>query len=155
MITQPLTLLPGAGPSGLVTAKTLLHNSPGTFSPVIFDSQHEVGGLWNESPSNPNGANKPSVTLDPRMPTNLSRFTVAFSDLAWESVIDGELPVFPQARQVGRYLGCYADRYIPKDVFRLGCRVVKTERGIRDGVVKWNVQWLRDRYVNAPFVYHL
>ena len=121
---------------------------------MIFDSQREVGGLWNDSPSNKNGANKPSVTLDPRMPTNLSRFTVAFSDLAWESVIDGDLPIFPQARQVGRYLACYADRYIPRDVFRLGCRVVHTERGVQDGVVKWNVQWLRDWYVKVSRVYH-
>jgi cation diffusion facilitator CzcD-associated flavoprotein CzcO len=138
-----------------VTAKTLLHHFPGTFSPVIFESQQEVGGLWDKSPSNPNGANKPSVTLDPRMPTNLSRFTVAFSDLAWESVIDGELPVFPQARQVGRYLGCYTDRYVPKDVLRLGCTVVRTEREVRNGLLKWNVQWLRDRYLKAFLVYHL
>ncbi|KGO68263.1 FAD-dependent pyridine nucleotide-disulfide oxidoreductase [Penicillium italicum] len=102
----------GAGPSGLVTAKTLIHNFPrGTFSPIIFDSQDKVGGLWSSHLDSPNQANAPLVTLDPRMRTNLSRFTVAFSDLDWESVIpEADVPIFPQARQVGEYLTCYAER---------------------------------------------
>ncbi|OQE41021.1 hypothetical protein PENCOP_c005G00652 [Penicillium coprophilum] len=96
----------GAGPSGLVTAKTLLHNFPGTFSPTIFESQNKVGGLW--SSHHAPRVQRP-VTLDPRMRTNLSRFTVAFSDLAWESVIPDDPPIFPQTTQVGEYLACYAE----------------------------------------------
>ena len=56
------------------------------------------------------------------MPTNLSRFTVSFSDLAWQSVNlardpdgaegsngnGGALPLYPKAWQVGRYLEEYA-----------------------------------------------
>lgn len=132
-----LTITPGAGPSGLVTAKTLLHDFAG-FCPVIFDSQHQIGGLWNES-ADP--AHQP-VTLDPRMSTNLSRFTVAFSDLDWQSVGD-DIPMFPQARQVGQYLAEYANRYIPDNVCRLGCKVVTTERKVYDDGVKWKVQWLQ------------
>lgn len=105
---------------------------------MVFDSQHQVGGLWNVSPD----ANQP-VTLDPQMPTNLSRFTVAFSDLDWESVI-GDVPVFPRARQVAQYLAYYAERYIPKDVLKLGCKVVTTERNISNTGAKWNIQWLQD-----------
>ncbi|CAI7573627.1 unnamed protein product [Penicillium glandicola] len=137
----------GAGPSGLVTAKTLLHNfPPGTFSPIIFDSQNKVGGLWLSHHHSPNQVNGPSVTLDPRMPTNLSHFTVAFSDLAWQSVIpDADVPIFPQARQVGEYLSCYAERYIPTNVLRLGCRVLRTIRKVEDGGdPKWNVQWIQE-----------
>ncbi|KZN93271.1 Flavin-containing monooxygenase FMO GS-OX3 [Penicillium chrysogenum] len=135
----------GAGPSGLVTAKTLLHNFPGTFSPIIFDSQTKVGGLWSSHLHPPNQVNGPPVTLDPRMRTNLSRFTVAFSDLAWESVIpDADIPIFPQARQVGEYLACYAERYIPTHVLRLGCRVIRTIRKVEDeDDPKWNVQWVQ------------
>lgn len=152
-----LTLIPhptGAGPSGLVTAKTLLHNfPPGTFSPIIFDSQDKVGGLWSSHHHSPNQVNAPPVTLDPRMRTNLSRFTVAFSDLAWESVIpDADVPVFPQARQVGDYLACYSERYIPTHVLRLGCRVVKTIRRVEDtDDPKWNVQWVQERYVGTYY----
>ncbi|CAG8069193.1 unnamed protein product [Penicillium nalgiovense] len=136
----------GAGPSGLVTAKTLLRDFPGTFSPIIFDSQNKVGGLWSSHLRPPNQVNGPPVTLDPRMRTNLSRFTVAFSDLAWESVIpDADVPIFPQARQVGEYLACYAERYIPTHLLRLGCRVVRTIRKVEDECdPKWNVQWVQE-----------
>ncbi|KAJ5554083.1 FAD-dependent pyridine nucleotide-disulfide oxidoreductase [Penicillium frequentans] len=122
----------GAGPSGLVTAKTLLHNFPhGTFSPVIFDTRHEVGGLWT-------GA------LDPSMRTNLSMFTVAFSDLSWESVMGSSgIPMFPQARQVGQYLAAYTKRYIPNDVLRLGHRVLKTER-TAESASPWMIQWRKE-----------
>ncbi|KAJ5391657.1 hypothetical protein N7509_007147 [Penicillium cosmopolitanum] len=135
----------GAGPSGLVTAKTLLHNfPPGKFAPVVFDSRFEVGGLWNTgaAPTKARDASDP-VTLDPRMRTNLSRFTVAFSDLAWESVIeDGDIPMFPQASQVGQYLAAYAQRYIPKDAFRLGSYVRQTKRLVQpDSSMKWRVFW--------------
>ncbi|KAJ5158400.1 FAD-dependent pyridine nucleotide-disulfide oxidoreductase [Penicillium coprophilum] len=131
----------GAGPSGLVTAKTLLHNFPGTFSPIIFDSQNNVGGLWS---SHHAPREERPVTLDPRMRTNLSRFTVAFSDLAWESVIPDDPPIFPQATQVGEYLACYAEQYVPTHVLRLGCRVIRTIRKVEDGNVKWNVQWVQE-----------
>ncbi|KAJ5181915.1 hypothetical protein N7449_012062 [Penicillium cf. viridicatum] len=148
----------GAGPSGLVTAKTLLHNFPhGTFSPIIFDSQDKVGGLWSSHHHSPNQVNTPPVTLDPLMRTNLSRFTVAFSDLAWESVIpDADVPVFPQARQVGDYLACYSERYIPTYVLRLGCRVVKTIRRVEDGDdPKWKVQWVHESTKKAQPEYEL
>lgn len=146
MIPRALTSRTGAGPSGLVTAKTLLHNFPhGTFSPIIFDSQNQVGGLWPSRPQSAKQVDGPPITLDPRMRTNLSRFTVAFSDLAWESVIPGvDIPIFPQARQVGQYLACYTERYIPREVLRLGCRVVQTLRKEADEP-KWNVQWTQQR----------
>ncbi|KAJ6180851.1 hypothetical protein N7519_011312 [Penicillium mononematosum] len=116
----------GAGPSGLVTAKTLLHNFPGTFSPIIFDSQNKVGGLWSSHLHPPNQVNGPPVTLDPRMRTNLSRFTVAFSDLAWESVIpNADIPIFSSGQT--------------------GCRVVRTIRKVEDeGDPKWNVHWVQE-----------
>ncbi|KAF3397881.1 hypothetical protein F1880_005974 [Penicillium rolfsii] len=121
----------GAGPSGLVTAKTLLHNWPrGTFSPVIFDARLDVGGLWPQSTErSTRQGTESTTTLDPYMRTNLSRFTVAFSDLSWESALScADVPIFPQARQVGQYLAAYSRLYIPQDVLRLGCRVVETQR---------------------------
>lgn len=144
------TAPPGAGPSGLVTAKTLIHNWPrGTYLPVIFDARHEVGGLWAiQSPETNGGQCAGSQgTLDPCMRTNLSRFTVAFSDLSWESALNTvDVPMFPQARQVGQYLAAYTARYIPAPVLRLGHRVVNTERleGGKDGASKWRVSWVRE-----------
>ncbi|RJE23918.1 Pyridine nucleotide-disulfide oxidoreductase [Aspergillus sclerotialis] len=140
----------GAGPAGLVTAKTLLQNfPPGTFTPVIFEERNEIGGLWPSSRSASTNGQKTSNResgsaglVNPQMRTNLSRYTVSFSDLSWESVFDGryeEVPMFPRAWQVGMYLEKYAERYIPPRVIRLGCKVVETIR-LEDGR-GWTVFW--------------
>ncbi|KAJ5717169.1 FAD-dependent pyridine nucleotide-disulfide oxidoreductase [Penicillium malachiteum] len=142
----------GAGPSGLVTAKTLLHNFPhGTFSPIIFDARHEIGGLW---PCHSTGTQRtPDVSgkLDPYMPTNLSRFTVAFSDLSWESVFgSSSVPIFPQARQVGLYLEAYRKRYIPETSIRLGHQVLKTVRTVGPGSeTGWEVSWVKSKFSDS------
>jgi cation diffusion facilitator CzcD-associated flavoprotein CzcO len=152
--TTPLTSIshPGAGPSGLVTAKTLIHNYPkGTYSPIVFDARHEVGGLWltGSSETQERHSTDSRGTLDPFMRTNLSRFTVAFSDFSWESALNfADGPMFPQARQVGQYLAAYSQRYIPRDMLRLGYRVIKTERLTGSDVTcKWRVSWVKGRLV--------
>ncbi|RHZ55313.1 uncharacterized protein CDV56_102785 [Aspergillus thermomutatus] len=144
----------GAGPSGLVTAKTLLHHFPeGTFTPSVFEKRHEIGGLWpvhcNGRISN-SGRERVSKDHDaagpvnPSMRTNLSRFTVSFSDLAWESVLGCvDVPLFPQAWQVGRYLETYAERYLSAEVVRSGCEVVRTVREVAGGRPRWTVQWVQ------------
>lgn len=94
------------------------------------------------------------------MRTNLSRFTVSFADLAWESVLGGadgdgdvdagigagavEGAMFPQAWQVGRYLGSYAERFLRRGIVRFGRTVVRTVRG-EEG--RWMVQWVTERLV--------
>jgi hypothetical protein len=79
------------------------------------------------------------------MRSNQSRFTVAFSDLAWESVIGDDVPGFPLAWQVGKYLKAYADKYIPPELLNLGCTVVHTERKKLDGCEKvWTVEWVEE-----------
>ncbi|KAH8426065.1 uncharacterized protein LDX57_003806 [Aspergillus melleus] len=152
----------GAGPSGLVALKTLLHNYPeGTFSATIFDKARSIGGLWpTTTPSSTtstqqtsqDGVPSASATrglIDPMMRTNLSRFTVGFSDWAWESVLhEGAVPMFPQAWQVGRYLGGYAERYVNGmrgGEVRLGCRVVRTVREMEGERARWIVQWVCER----------
>lgn len=121
---------------------------------MVFDSRQEVGGLWNtySTRTQARSAGDP-VTLDPRMRTNLSRFTVAFSDLSWESVLkDVDIPMFPQACQVGQYLKAYAERYIPKDVLRLGSfirhtkRTIESDSSTRSTGTKWRVFWDKNRY---------
>ncbi|KAJ5771241.1 uncharacterized protein N7511_003292 [Penicillium nucicola] len=116
----------GAGPSGLVTAKTLLRNFPeGKFSLVIFDARHEIGGLWpagspaSDTSTRTDGDGTPG-TLDPRMRTNLSRFTVAFSDLAWGTHGDQTEPNQPDGKvfsedfdQLVMSAGFFAQQYIP------------------------------------------
>ncbi|TGJ80012.1 hypothetical protein E0Z10_g8754 [Xylaria hypoxylon] len=124
---RSIRALRGAGPSGLVAAKTLLHDvAPGSFNVTIFDSQHRIGGLWPAHKSDSAGL------IHPLMVANQSKHTVQFSDLAWR---DSD-PDFPKAWQIGRYLERYLKEYGGADV-RLGHKVVKTE--LQDGG-SWKVQ---------------
>ncbi|KAK1987322.1 hypothetical protein LZ30DRAFT_745887 [Colletotrichum cereale] len=108
----------GAGPSGLVAAKTLLHNAPaGAFTVTVYEAQRRVGGLWPTRASDADGL------VHPLMVANQSRHTVQFSDLAWAP----EDPEFPRAWMVGRYLERYLDRYGRGAEVKLGRRVVKAD----------------------------
>ncbi|KAH7073102.1 hypothetical protein BKA63DRAFT_416767 [Paraphoma chrysanthemicola] len=102
----------GAGPAGLVTAKTL--RQTGGFEVTIFESAARVGGMWRAQPG------EHGDKCSPDMRTNLSRFTVAFSDFSWSSIDlpDGTSapstrapPMFPKAWQVGKYLDSYAKEF--------------------------------------------
>jgi hypothetical protein len=74
-------LVVGAGPAGLVAAKSLLQHEGGKiFKVTVFEAADRVGGMWRAVPGEK--GNKCS----PEMRTNLSRFTVTFPDLAWQSV---------------------------------------------------------------------
>ncbi|KAJ4200567.1 hypothetical protein NW759_015852 [Fusarium solani] len=112
----------GAGPSGLVAAKTLLHNTaPGEFKITVFDAQKHVGGLW------PTSKDDTERQVHPLMWANQSRHTVQFSELAW----DDAAPQFPQAWMIGKYLERYLDRFLtgnPDFELKLGTKVERAER---------------------------
>lgn len=136
----------GAGPAGLVAAKVLLRCSAGDFKVTVFEKQDRVGGMWALKPDDLHRGK-----CNPRMPTNLTRFAVLFSDLAWQSVdlkengseSDILLPMYPKAWQVGRYLEEYARRYIPEDCLKLSCQVQSASKVNIDNESKWRVQWLQ------------
>ncbi|EGZ76816.1 FAD/NAD(P)-binding domain-containing protein [Neurospora tetrasperma FGSC 2509] len=108
----------GAGPSGLVAAKSLLHDQPkGTFDVTIFEAQNRVGGLW------PSRKDDNAGLVHPLMVANQSKHTVQFSDLAWPD----DAPEFPRAWHIGRYLEAYHDRYCRDAKLHLGKRVVHSE----------------------------
>jgi cation diffusion facilitator CzcD-associated flavoprotein CzcO len=120
-LTPSLSIV-GAGPSGLVAAKTLLHNTaPGEFKVTIFDAQKDIGGLWPTSKAD-NGRQ-----VHPFMWANQSRHTMQFCELAWE---DSD-PQLPQGWMVGKYLHRYIERFLKsnKDFeLKLGTRVESAER---------------------------
>ncbi|KAL2154570.1 hypothetical protein VTH82DRAFT_3246 [Thermothelomyces myriococcoides] len=108
----------GAGPSGLVAAKSLLHDAPrGSFDVTLFDAQNRIGGLW------PSRRDDSAGLLHPLMIANQSKHTVQFSDLAWPE----DAPELPRAWQVGKYLAEYLERYCSEAKLKLGTRVVKAE----------------------------
>lgn len=103
-----------------------------------------MGGLWNVSADTTS-----TDLLDTEMPTNISRYTCSFSDLAWESVDlkddnvkkSDALPMFPKARHMKRYLQTYAERYIPSEYVGTGCTVVEASQVENDHGVHWSVRW--------------
>ncbi|KAK4200034.1 hypothetical protein QBC40DRAFT_280713 [Triangularia verruculosa] len=108
----------GAGPSGLVAAKSLLHDVPkDTFEVTIVDSQPRLGGLWPSQRSDDGGL------IHPLMVANQSKHTVQFSDLAWPQ----DAPELPQAWQVGQYLDRYYKAYCLAAELCLETHVEKTE----------------------------
>ncbi|KAK7732548.1 hypothetical protein SLS53_008435 [Cytospora paraplurivora] len=114
----------GAGPSGLVAAKTFLHQPSGSeheYSVTVFDPQPRIGGLW------PADKHDDAGLVHPLMIANQSRNTMQFSDLAWDNE---DAPQLPRAWHVGRYLQRYLSRYCAFEEerfrLRLGWRVEKT-----------------------------
>ncbi|KAJ4297386.1 hypothetical protein N0V88_004305 [Collariella sp. IMI 366227] len=108
----------GAGPSGLVAAKSLLHDVPtGTFDVTIFDGQPRIGGLW------PSHKDDTAGVVHPRMVANQSKHTVQFSDFAWPE----DAPQFPRAYQIGQYLSRYLKTYCSGAKLNLGAHVEKAE----------------------------
>ena len=127
----------GAGPGGLVAAKTLLRLYPNTFQVTVFEKSDGIGGLWNVK-------NHPRDSfLPPNMPTNLSRFTVGFSDLSWLSMRFNSKapPIFPKAWQVEEYLQEYARRYLPKDIIKLRSEVTSVEKIEERSKTRWKLQY--------------
>ncbi|KAF9873976.1 hypothetical protein CkaCkLH20_08710 [Colletotrichum karsti] len=116
-VLEEMVLCRRAGPSGLVAAKTLLHNAPaGAFTVTVYDAQKRIGGLWPTRRDDSDGL------VHPLMVANQSKHTVQFSDHAWSP----DDPEFPRAWMIGRYLERYLERYKGAEV-KLGHRVVKTD----------------------------
>lgn len=140
-------------------AKTLLHHYPkGCFEPIIFDSKPTVGGIW--AVTRPDGStfkNGSSDFVDCFMRTNLSRFTVSFSDHSWNDESqdkEGKVEdMFPQAWKVGEYLKSYANRFLPRESLRLSCRVTRTQRNVNKNTTsttkKWTVEWIDQHLSNG------
>lgn len=125
----------GAGPAGLVAAKTFLQTEH--FDVTVYEQKVRLGGIWALDQKSRDGF------LPPYTPTNLSRFTVGFSDLDWKSVDYGSesesaMPngttkevnpsMFPKAWMANRYLETYRRRYIPERIIQYRKQAMKAER---------------------------
>ena len=139
----------GAGPGGLVAAKTFLQT--GQFEVTVYEKKDRIGGIWAMDRSSTGGF------LSPYTPTNLSRFTVGFSDLDWNSVdydnhqangvpngdsgLDS-VPMFPKAWMANKYLQTYRERYISDGIIKCSREVVEA---VRVGN-KWQISTSQDGF---------
>lgn len=128
----------GAGPSGLVAAKTFLQH--GGYSVTVYEAADRVGGMWRAQPG------EYGDKCSPEMRTNLSRFTVAFPDLSWSSVdladpVTGAPPptppMFPKAWHVGRYLEKYSEKFGLKSKIFFNRKVIDAD--ILEDLRTWQI----------------
>jgi cation diffusion facilitator CzcD-associated flavoprotein CzcO len=103
----------GAGPAGIITARKLLQC--GLFTVTMFEKNNQIGGSW-----------VPDGIINPNMRTNQSKFTMGFSDLAWDFLEHAS--VYPKASDIHRYLEEYFERYIPADILHLCTSVTQVTR---------------------------
>ncbi|PXX69492.1 amino acid adenylation domain-containing protein [Pseudomonas sp. LAMO17WK12:I10] len=112
----------GAGPGGLVMAKSLLEEG---HRPVVYEAQDTLGGVWNLK------RDKEAGTYSTTRFQN-SRDTSFFSDFYPEDISD----TFPDVHDVRRYLQAYATRFDLERHIHCKSRVVAV-RAEGDG---WQVE---------------
>lgn len=110
----------------------------GAFKVTVFEQLSRLGGLW---PSN----STDKGLINPSMSTNLSKYTVCFSDKTWpENEPSHPSPVFPKASDVGQYLKQYVDKYLnnPSVEIKTSCRVEEASMVEEDASkqIKWRVR---------------
>lgn len=110
----------GSGPAGLVSAKVALEND---LVPVIFDKKPIPGGLWSAGTAIWDG-----------MHTNVSKYSVMFSDFPWPK----DSSVIPSAKDVYNYLLDYIKHYSLDKYFRLNSNVESVKQLPNK---KWQVTW--------------
>lgn len=103
----------GAGPGGLVMAKSLLEEG---HQPVVFEAQSTLGGVWNLK------RDKQVGTYSTTRFQN-SRDTSFFSDFYPEDVSG----TFPDVHEVRRYLDAYATRFDLERHIQCNTRVISVQ----------------------------
>ena len=122
----------GAGTSGLVAARQLIHAG---LHPTIFEASNAIGGAWNSK-----GTGKMWNGLH----TNLSKYTCRFSDFPWP---DGT-SMFPSVDEMHDYLEGYSDKFLTSSPsscnFQLECKVFNVEQVTTTTAIQnanYKVEW--------------
>lgn len=116
----------GSGPAGLASAKYAVESD---ITPVIFDRKSIPGGLWSSG-----------TAIWDDMHTNVSKYSVQFSDLPYSQ----DISVIPSAKEVNQYLLDYIRVFQLDKYFRLNTNV-ESVRQLPNK--KWQVTWTN--YLNG------
>jgi hypothetical protein len=123
----------GAGPAGLVAAKSMVAKG---FETIVFEKFKTLGGLWNPLRHRSWGDD---------LTTNLSKFTCCFSDHPWPLPSSPMLDLFPTQQQLYEYLLRYQLQYLQDEtMFRYQCEVIRIEQTTTATAAitrNWEVQW--------------
>lgn len=112
----------GAGPAGLVMAKSLIEEG---HQPVIYEKQHQIGGIWNLYKSKKFG-------VYARTRFQNSKDTSFFSDFPPAD----EMSIFPSVQEVRNYLGNYCAQYQLQDYVSFESEVISVQQ-VKEN--KWKI----------------
>ncbi|MCG1041034.1 amino acid adenylation domain-containing protein [Mycetohabitans sp. B8] len=116
----------GAGPGGLVMAKSLLEEG---HRPVVYEAQALLGGVWNLERNKTVGVYSTTRFQN-------SKDTSFFSDFYPQHIAD----IFPNVRDVRAYLEAYADHFDLKRHIHCGVTVIS----VRETSGRWQVETVSD-----------
>lgn len=111
----------GSGPSGIVSAKYCTEYD---ITPVVFERKSLPGGLWSEG-----------TAIWDDMHTNVSRFSVMFSDFPWPE----DANIVPSAKEVFSYLKSYIKHFNLEECFRYNTKVENVKQLSDD---KWQLTYV-------------
>ncbi|MCP3658858.1 MAG: NAD(P)-binding domain-containing protein [Bacteroidetes bacterium] len=127
---KPEVAIIGAGPAGIVSAKSALRNC---LQPIIFEPNDYVGGVWSSKVWN-------------NMRTNISKYTNSFSDFIWSDESD----IFPLASDANRYLNQYIEHFKLNKYIQYGSNVINIEN--KNDL--WNITYIKEgKIYNSIFPY--
>lgn len=124
----------GGGVGGLGATKAALEEG---LKPTLLEKSPTIGGLWKR---------QEGVMWD-SLQTNISKYSCMFSDYPWDKKSD----LFPNQKEVLRYLEGYAETFKLNPYIHLEAEAKKIER---EGT-KWKVEWLENGTSHTQIFDHM
>ena len=126
-----MILIIGAGPSGLVTLKTLLENN---YNAIILEASSKIGGTF----ANKSYDNGSLVS---------SKYITSFSDFRWEDASDNHPPI----PEYLNYLHQYCEEFDLYQFIYFDTQIVNIDKHRQNNNILYSVQckYLNDRYNNT------
>ncbi len=113
----------GAGASALAASRHLMSQG---LRPSIFEASKTLGGAWATN----------HTKMWNGLTTNLSKHTCRFSEWPWPE----DMPMYPSATDMGRYLDSYAQQFLDPTCFQYQCQVTNIEATSSNGS-GYRVDW--------------
>ncbi|KAM9987742.1 hypothetical protein ACTFIZ_003102 [Dictyostelium cf. discoideum] len=116
----------GAGPSGIVSAKTALECG---FDVVLFEKNDNIGGVWSMGESGKAWDN---------MKTHISYVSMSYSDFTWD--VPSKKPFHPTKQQMFKYLYDYSKHFKVLEKTRLNTNIISISEICENKKNQWLIK---------------
>ncbi|KAN0019369.1 hypothetical protein ACTFIU_002577 [Dictyostelium citrinum] len=125
----------GFGPSGICSTKSAIENG---LKPTVFEMSSDLGGVWSKS----------NRKVWDNLTTNVSRYTMSFSDFLNEETNDepynnnDDNSMYPHHSSINKYLNKYVDHFDLMKYVKFNSKVTRVEKVFLDNDnFKLKVSW--------------